>query len=72
MGQQVTELGVGAVVDVVVAPQAQDLALLVSGQLDVHEAGGALAGVGWLVAAFGCCRLCSVVYGFISFSYIVV
>ena len=33
-------------VDVVVAPQAQDLALLVGCQLDVHESGAALAGVG--------------------------
>ena len=44
--QQVAELGVRTVVNVVVAPQTQQLALLVSRQLDVHEGGAALAGVG--------------------------
>ena len=46
VGQQVAKLGVRAVVHIVVAPQAQQLALFVGGQLDVHEGRAALAGVG--------------------------
>ena len=46
VSQQIAELGVRTVVDVVVAPQTQQLAVFVGSQLDVHEAGGTLAGVG--------------------------
>ena len=40
VGQQVAELGVRAMVNVVVAPQAQQLTVLVSRQLDVHIKAG--------------------------------
>ena len=46
VGQQVAELGVRAVVDVVVAPEGQHLAVVIRRELDVHEARAALAGVG--------------------------
>ena len=46
VGQQVAELAVRAVVDVVVAPERQHLAVVGGGELDVQEARAALAGVG--------------------------
>ncbi len=46
VGQQVSEFGIGSVVDIVVGPKAQQLAVFVGGQLDVHEGGRALSGVG--------------------------
>ena len=45
-GEQIAELGVGTVVNVVIAPHCKQLAVLVRAELDVHEGGGALAGVG--------------------------
>jgi len=46
VGQQIAEFGIRAVIHIVVAPQSLQLAAVVSGQLDMHVGGGALAGVG--------------------------
>ena len=48
-GEQVSKLGIRAVVYEIIAPEGQQLALLVRRQLNVHEGGGALSGVGYVL-----------------------